>query len=80
MVALTVKNQTYQYINKIPLIGMVFAESSIEPRRVLFLVFTRGLTVSLTSFTLIVTATVAQNKSRTVLISKSIVFQFLKKV
>ena len=52
--------EPYQGINKNPLIGMVSADSSVEPVRALFLVFTRGLTVLLTSPALTLTATAAQ--------------------
>ena len=40
---------------------MVSADSSVEPVRALFLVFTRGLPVPLTSPALTLTATVAKN-------------------
>ena len=42
---------------------MVSADSSVEPVRALFLFFTRGLAVPLTSPALTLTATVTQNKN-----------------
>ena len=56
----TVKNQPYQGLEN-PQIGMVSADSSMEPTRVQFLNSTWGFTVHLTSAALTMTATKPSN-------------------